>query len=524
MYIRNFLTAGSFCCFVPNGVCVTIQYSDHGILEKVYRGWLNLQEGQTMIDSPVYDMSDTMIQSCYECDTLPSKVNIKNGTSWVWGVFYTGKEYDVEGFLPEATAQVMLEDFHDNPNLFNFFAVNGSSTAMNFHGATAIRSWLKTNNFLLIPGITAPYNVDSTWINEKLHTDFWPFRQEYLAYILRFNGNTVKVQNTDIRQVHVADCEVYTDEYGYVKQRVTCKDGSKLYLDIKVSYEYSVKKGSWLIIDGIGNVVYSSTYSDIPDFDKHCPVCGAPFVEDLGGTRCSNARCQTRLYVDVCHFLRTLHLPELTFDMYKQRMDEYIMDSFSDVLDLPEYQDVHIETSLADLLEAITPVWVISNSQLFSRIVSKCNNSVATILYYLNHRKKLIDEFGNEYLSLYNYIDDEYIRDFTSLSQGHPIVSITFTNKKFNGAPIFRNKTIMITGTFNHGSKEEVKSILESYSANVVFNMDDNVQCVIIGDMLEDTNGVAVKHAKDNRIPIMTESKFFDQYDIDKDMAENLTY
>ena len=82
----------------------------------------------------------------------------------------------------------------------------------------------------------------------------------------------------------------------------------------------------------------------------------------------------------------------------------------------------------------------------------------------------------------------------------------------------------MITGTFNHGSKEEVKSILESYSATVVFNMNDNVQCVIIGDMLEDTNGVAVKHAKDNRIPIMTESKFFDQYDIDKDMAENLTY
>ena len=71
MYIRNILTAGSFCCFVPNGVCVTIQYSDHGILEKVYRGWLNLQENQTMIDSPVYDISDTMIQSCYECDTLP---------------------------------------------------------------------------------------------------------------------------------------------------------------------------------------------------------------------------------------------------------------------------------------------------------------------------------------------------------------------------------------------------------------------------------------------------------------------
>ena len=103
-------------------------------------------------------------------------------------------------------------------------------------------------------------------------------------------------------------------------------------------------------------------------------------------------------------------------------------------------------------------------------------------------------------------------------------IIITKTNRKFDGIPMLRNKTIAITGIFNHGSLQEVASILNSYSANVVFgNCHEKIDCVIVGNINENVDGSLINRARDENIAVFTESEFFARYDIDSDLRENLS-
>jgi NAD-dependent DNA ligase len=92
----------------------------------------------------------------------------------------------------------------------------------------------------------------------------------------------------------------------------------------------------------------------------------------------------------------------------------------------------------------------------------------------------------------------------------------------FDGAPIFRNKSIYITGTFRHGVHAEIQTILESYSATVVNSFDEYVQCVLVGDIKDGIDGQAILAAKELHLPIFNESEFFAKYDIDSDLEKFL--
>ena len=101
----------------------------------------------------------------------------------------------------------------------------------------------------------------------------------------------------------------------------------------------------------------------------------------------------------------------------------------------------------------------------------------------------------------------------------HNHVDIHVSMKKFDGAPIFHGKTIMITGRFKHGSHDEIISILESYDATVVTKFNNSVQCLVIGDTKESIDGLSARYCKANKIPIFTESEFFKRFQIDEDIS-----
>ena len=82
-------------------------------------------------------------------------------------------------------------------------------------------------------------------------------------------------------------------------------------------------------------------------------------------------------------------------------------------------------------------------------------------------------------------------------------------------------KTIFITGNFVHGSTADIIAILKSYSAQVSNKVAD-CQCVITGDSMEDLDGRSIRYAKQNNIPVFTESQFFAKYEIDEDLSLNL--
>ena len=80
----------------------------------------------------------------------------------------------------------------------------------------------------------------------------------------------------------------------------------------------------------------------------------------------------------------------------------------------------------------------------------------------------------------------------------------------------------MITGTFKHGTTEDIIAILQSYSATVVTQMDKKVQCVVVGDIKENIDGLAIHAARELDIPMFDETAFFDRYTIDEDLEKFL--
>ena len=59
-------------------------------------------------------------------------------------------------------------------------------------------------------------------------------------------------------------------------------------------------------------------------------------------------------------------------------------------------------------------------------------------------------------------------------------------------------------------------------TATVVTDNKDTYDCVLVGDLQEDVDGSAIRYARNNGIPIMLESDFFNRYGIDEDLHANL--
>jgi NAD-dependent DNA ligase len=101
-------------------------------------------------------------------------------------------------------------------------------------------------------------------------------------------------------------------------------------------------------------------------------------------------------------------------------------------------------------------------------------------------------------------------------------ITITLKSKKFDGLPILRDKAIYLTGDFKRGMYRDIVSLLESFSATVVTDFTDKVNCVVIGDMHQNIDGRVVRKARENKIPVFEESQLFKMYSLDEDIKNNL--
>ena len=117
--------------------------------------------------------------------------------------------------------------------------------------------------------------------------------------------------------------------------------------------------------------------------------------------------------------------------------------------------------------------------------------------------------------------DSKNLEMFTNLLHSGR-VEISSAMKQFDGAPIFRNTKILITGTFKHGKLSDVADILRSYSADVTTYFQHDISVVVVGDIKENVDGSIVTKARQAGIQICNESEFFNLYKIDEDLKNYL--
>ena len=259
---------------------------------------------------------------------------------------------------------------------------------------------------------------------------------------------------------------------------------------------------------------------------NNCPVCGSEVVSIEGevALRCVNPQCPAQLVNRIVHFVSkdAMNIEGLGEKQVKQLFDNNLISDVSDIYRL-EFYDIYYlegqgEKSASNLLEAI------NNSKYNS--LERLLYGLGIPLIGLKASKIIAKEFGN----MLNIVNASY-DDFVSIPGiGHKMalslveffnrseVIETIYNLSNNGVNMeyisetsvnnefFNGKTVVITGTFELGSRDKLKSILENMGAKVTSSVSNKTDYLLCGV----NPGSKLDKALDKGIRIIEENELRD--------------
>lgn len=526
MYTRNLLKPADYVSFIPAGIQMTLQYNESGNLERVFTS-----SGKDRKPCDTVVMT-TLLNS----HIVPGVIPIKKGTSWVYGVLYTGQLFAADGMLPDCIYPSAMSTFVSNPTQFNFFAYTVESTAINFVGAAPTRQCLSNYKFKTLPGWIVPANFTDATADNWLNNDQYPFNDKLTTSLAVFRKGEFHAYSLGTYQRVISRVQKYTDENGYIKASVSCIGSpSVINLDYPDVVTYNLHANTVCVFDATHQLIHSfasdTKKQDARSHTLTCSYCGKTItVPASGEMMCPNNHCTSMLAPNLMHFCSCLGISTLDMNTatFAGLVSAKKITCLTDIFTLPEFENLKdLPVTLATILRAIVPVAVIPSNDIFTVLANRCSNNERTFRYYLNNSGQISSDLGitHKYLPAL----ESWLSDMCNLSDVFavldlPCLSIQCIDKKFDGAPIFRGKKLYITGDFVHGELSEIIAILQSYSAEVTTQFDDSVHGVVVGSKQENIDGHAIRSAKNLGISVMDEVQFFNTYEIDKDLQENLVY
>lgn len=522
---KTFCRPGSVVCIVPTGLLVTLRYDAHGTLNLVSKGFY--VNGDPNMETTA--ISDEFRKTIVLQGLVPGSIQITKTSTAIWGVFYSDVFKSTVGDVPSCEFDRIIEDIISGNIKYKFYIGHVDSGSASIKNTTALNTWSKMAGFDMLPTWLVPTDATDKsfkdYVTSNIH---YPFKYPLVSgYIVYEGANMPYFYPLNLHTVKVNDTLKYVNHSGYIKYKVECGEGDCLYMNYPDAAFYNVQKDSQLVLDG-ETVIWSNTKSS--DHSNRlpkrlvCKSCGKILdVPDSGYMTCSNPHCTSLLYPRIEKFCKVLGLDVLTKEDFDKYVDDSSLQLFPDLLLLPEYKDITIKKNLWEIIFACLPIDAGVDKQGLIKFCNRCNNNYQTVKYYFDGP-----------IRIYTELDMNVSRRFANwLSESQNILELdTIINSKqveiavrdkilsFDGAPIFRNKSIFITGTFKHGSKAEIQAILESYSATVVTDFDQHIQCVLVGDIKDGIEGQAILMAKELHLPIFNESEFFARYEIDSDLEK----
>lgn len=516
MFAKTVCKPGSHIFVVPVGLRTTLQYNSNGVLEKVFCGY----------DQDKKNISDCLLSTIKKSNQVPTVVPIQGGTTWVQGVFYTDKLFKCCGILPYCVEPLMIKDMKDNITDYSFYAGRVDSLAASFKGVVTARNWLSMSAFRLLPSYVIPAGMTDTAFAKMVDNGRYPFKFPLISGYMIFENGDYRYHPVDLNQSHVKATEDTISKDGYMLVSVKDDEGTSHSYSKADCLSHNVIEGSLIVYEGNGKILFSDTCAAVKPRRTTCPTCGNTFMCPISGpVCCTDPHCVSRMYPYICKFAETLNLPVMSYDKFSGYVKKKKILCFTDVLLMPEYNKIKISCTLARLLQAVVPVEVCSDLSTFGKLSSVCNNSVKTFKYYLDNTGRLQSDIGSVTLQankLISWMSDPQNALMLNTLIDSDQFTILESIKKFEGAPMFRGKTIAITGKFRHGDLLEVTSILASYDAKVTCGIVDTADCLVIGDLKEEIDGRSIQIARSHNIPTFDESQFFNMYSVDEDISANL--
>lgn len=511
MYVRNLLAAGDYMLTVPAGLNITIQYDENGQIQRLLLG---LSPEGAMLP-------DEVMAAILPAEVLPRTILVKQGTTWVSGVLVRKGSFSTSpGQLPEDFEEELAAQFVENPKEFHFYAALIQSTGVKFTPGLSSTRWLTNAGFDTLANYVVPASLSDEQLSKMLQN---VPDTSIAAGVLVLHGGQWQYLSLEVTQDVVKSVTRQYDSIGYLKGAILFESGTQLVVDYNDVVEWNIQAKSLVVYANSNIISVSATDSkrrEARSAKIACPACGAS-LNVVPETMCTNIHCPSRYYEHVRHFLSVLNLPAITQEEFSDAFKHDV--TFSQVLQLPQYAGLQISATVYQLIRAAVPLTVIRSDAALMAFCDACNNNIVSLEHHIQHLDRAAGDLGLDNrtaMALLPLNDDpDLIADIIALLHSSQI-NLSRTEVKFQGAPIFRNKRICLTGTFRHGAMSEVAAILRSYDAEILSSVN-GADCLIVGDANEGTRGDWIRAAKSLNIPIFTEDAFFRTYEIDDDLAVN---
>ena len=517
MFIENRVTGGETVIPVPLGLDIVVQYNERGIIQKVYRGFDKSD-----------DISNDIMYILTSNNIVPSSIRIKGGTTWVYGVLHTNVDLPLigSGKLPDVNYSVYIKAFIKSPSDFIFYACNVDSFAVVFNGGDIkSRAWMTSEKFEVLPAYLIPTNITGDKFEHMVNNNLYGFRFPLIMGLYIYINGVMTYQSTSLYQLKVSKMETEIRDNGDIIDVLHSDDGSRiLYVNKSLTNKMGVGKKSVVIYadENPNEILHNYVKVKEPQTTIVCPTCGSIINMPLfGAVQCPDENCPSLLYSRAERLLGVLNLPSISKEKFDKNVKKISDFRLIDIFKFTEYEDVEVEVTLEDALRSVVPAIVLPGKNAYKIFVSKCNFSIESVEYYIEHSDKFWEDLDldrNVYSKLYHWVREESHRTdiFDVLHNSH----IKIKNRNTSAAPmVLQDSLIYITGVFDCGTYEYVSELLGQYGASVTTEYGSAVSCVVIGNIPDNIYGPAIQAAKDRGILIFTESQFFSCFGIRNAMS-----
>ena len=266
---------------------------------------------------------------------------------------------------------------------------------------------------------------------------------------------------------------------------------------------------------------------------KYCPACSQLTIKNEGeaARKCINTDCKAQKIENLIHFCSKngMNIDGLGNKQIKLFFKKGIVTKYSDIFKLYEKKDELIsydrfgELSVNKLLSNINKAKLVNFDKFLTSLgIKQVGENTSKILaeHYIDlpnlidNIKKATDKVSDEFYYLVNIdqigmsVAEDIINFFNSSTNVDEldILSQRLSIKpyqKLNVDNYFLNKKVVITGTLNNFTRDEIKTKLNSLGSKFVSQVSKNIDLVIYGE----NPGSKLSKAQELNIKIIDEKK-----------------
>ena len=274
--------------------------------------------------------------------------------------------------------------------------------------------------------------------------------------------------------------------------------------DIRIGDSVVVRKAGDIIPEVVRSIKENRDGSQIPFvFPEYCPVCGGRLYrfEDEAAHYCVNSECKARLVYSIAHFTErnAMNIDGFGEKRVEAFLNNGLLNSFEDIYKLHNRKEEILqmdkfgEKSYDNLIEAIENSKKNSLERLINGLgIRQVGEKAAKILAA---RFKTMDNLVNASFEELSEIKDigpitaEYIMDYFKEEDNREMIAqlkmlgvqMEYIDQSVNSDSLFKDKTVVLTGTLEKYSRNEATEMLENLGAHVASSVSKKTDFVIYG-------------------------------------------